>query len=85
MATQKTTPTDEISGTGLWVAAALIGFFAVPMLADASPRFVNSFLLLVLFSSLLLNRDRWLPYMAKLNIQATSSGGGGGGSGKKKK
>lgn len=64
--------TPDLSGTGLWVAAALIGFFLVPMIADASPTFVNSFLLLVLFSSLLLNRDRWLPYMKALNRSANA-------------
>lgn len=51
---------------GLWVAAAIVGFFAVPMLAGVSPTLVNGVLLLVLFSSLLLNRDRWLPYMRQL-------------------
>lgn len=51
---------------GLWVAAALIGFWAVPMLADAAPVWVNGFLLLVLFGSLLYNRERWMPYARRL-------------------
>lgn len=56
----------DTSNNGLWIAAIVIGFFAVPMLADLNPTLVNGFLMLVLFSSLLLNRDVWLPYMKQL-------------------
>lgn len=59
--TPKTSDTD-----GLWIAAAFIGFFLIPVLADASPTLVNGVLLLVLFSSLLYNKDSWVPYLAKL-------------------
>ena len=51
---------------GLWIAAIVVGFFAIPILADMNPTLINGFLMLVLFSSLLLNRDVWLPYMKQL-------------------
>jgi hypothetical protein len=56
----------------------VFGFFAIPPLARANPALVNGFLTLVLFSSLLINRDRWLPYLNQLGGAASGTGGGGG-------
>jgi hypothetical protein len=59
------------------VVGAAVGFFLVPPLARANPAVVNGFLLLVLFSSLLLNRDRWLPYLSQLSGAYGSNQSGG--------
>jgi hypothetical protein len=52
---------NEIGGKGLLIGGILVGFFVIPPLASRMPVVVNSFLLLVLLSSLLLNQSRWLP------------------------
>lgn len=58
-----------MNNQALWVAAALVGFFAIPVLADLSPTAVNGFLLLVLLSSLLLTQETWLPYLRQLEVK----------------
>lgn len=50
-----------------------IGFFLIPPMARANPTLVNGFLFLVLFSSLLYNRNRWLPYFAQFSSAAQKS------------
>jgi hypothetical protein len=47
-----------------------VGFFLIPPLARANPTLVNGFLLLVLFSVLLIRRDRWLPYLEQFGKAA---------------
>jgi hypothetical protein len=76
-------PTSDTDG--LWIAAAFIGFFLIPVLAEASPTFVNGVLLLVLFSSLLFNRNSWLPYLGKLEGSTLKVGSTSGGSSGKKR
>lgn len=66
----------------------LIGFVVVPPMARAWPVAVNGFLFLILFASLLMHRDRWLPYLEQFSdatrasqtktTTATGTGGGGG-------
>lgn len=55
----------------VWIGAVIVGFFAIPVLADVNPPLINGFLLLVLFSTLLLQRERWLPYLLQLQKQST--------------
>jgi len=76
---------EDIGGKGLLLAGLLVGFFVIPPMADASPRVVNGFLLLVLVGSLLYNRDRWLPLLNRFVGTVPSTGIGTGGSGPKKK
>jgi len=52
------------------LVGAVVGFFLVPPLARANPVLVNGFLLLVVFSVLLIRRDRWLPYLDQLSKAA---------------
>lgn len=52
------------------VIGAVVGFFLIPPLASANPTLVNGVLLLVLFSTLLIRRDRWLPYLNQLGNAA---------------
>jgi len=66
-------PANEIGGKGLLLAGLLVGFFIIPPLANASPKVVNGFLLLVLFGSLLFNRDRWLPAFERFSGTVSSS------------
>jgi hypothetical protein len=57
---------------GIVIAGIVVGFFLVPMLADMSPTIVNSILLLSLLAALLMNSDKWLPYLKQFG-NATSS------------
>lgn len=65
-------------------AGVVIGFVLIPPMARANAQLVNGFLFLVLFSSLLYNRERWLPYLAQFSRAASgsqsSSGSGSGAS-----
>lgn len=54
---------NEIGGKALLLGGLLFGFFIIPPLANASPRVVNGFLLLILLGSLLFNNERWLPLL----------------------
>lgn len=58
------------SDKAVLIVGALIGFFLIPPLARANPALVNGFLILVLFSTLLLRRDRWLPYLEQFSNAA---------------
>ena len=59
-----------ISGKALLIAGLLLGFFLIPPLAEASPKVVNGFLLLVLMGILLMKQDQWLPLLARFNSAA---------------
>jgi hypothetical protein len=52
------------------LVGAIAGFFLVPQLARANPPVVNGFLLLVLFSALLIRREQWLPYLNQFSQAA---------------
>lgn len=60
------------SDTAVLFTGVVIGFILIPPLARANAVLVNGFLFLILFSSLLLHRDIWLPYFATFG-KATSS------------
>jgi hypothetical protein len=45
------------------VGGIVVGFFLVPMVAGAAPEIVNGVLLLLIFGTLLMNSDRWIPYL----------------------
>ncbi len=42
------------------------GFVLVPRLANAAPAVVNSILLVILLGALLINEERWLPWLKRL-------------------
>jgi hypothetical protein len=64
------TSTSVVGGQGVLVLGLVVGLFVIPPLARAMPVAVNGFLLLVLLGSLLINRDRWLPYLAQFSVAA---------------
>lgn len=64
-----------MSDKGVLFGAVIVGFILVPPMARAWPTLVNGFLFLILFGSLLMHRDVWLPY---LDTTARAAGGGGG-------
>jgi hypothetical protein len=55
------------SDRAVLLIGAVVGFFLIPPMARSQPTLVNGFLLLVLFSTLLIRRDRWLPYLDQLS------------------
>lgn len=73
----------EIDQGVLLFAGFIVGLFAIRPLANVSPPAVNGFLLLVLLSALLLQRDRWLPYLTAFNAGGASSSGGSSGAKRK--
>jgi hypothetical protein len=68
---------DDIGGKGLLLAGVLAGFFIIPPLANAAPRVVNMFLLLILTGILLLNSDQWLPLLDRFVGTVPKQGEGG--------
>jgi len=63
---------SEIGGKGLLIAGLLFGFFIIPPLANANPKVVNGFLLLILVGILLMNYERWLPLLDRFNATVPS-------------
>jgi hypothetical protein len=55
----------QVGDQGVLVIGLIVGLFAIGPVARAAPTLVNGFLILVLFSSLLYHRDRWLPYLER--------------------
>ena len=64
------------SETAVLFGAVVIGFVLVPPLARANASLVNGFLFLILFASLLMHRDVWLPHLATVSRAAGGSGTG---------
>lgn len=62
-----------MSDKAVLFGAVVIGFILIPPMAKAWPTLVNGFLFLILFGSLLMHRDVWLPY---LDTTARAAGGG---------
>jgi hypothetical protein len=61
----------------LIVGGVAVGFFIIPFAARIAPVLVNSLLFLTLIGALLLNSERWLPYLAGFS-GATSKATGKG-------
>jgi hypothetical protein len=59
-----------VSDKTVLIVGVVLGFVLVPPLARANATLVNGFLFLVLFSSLLYNRERWLPYFTQFTNAA---------------
>jgi hypothetical protein len=46
------------------VCGILVGFLAIPIVAGAAPEIVNGLLLLLLIGAILMNSEKWIPYLA---------------------
>ena len=73
-----------MSNDAVVVGGLVVGFFLIPTVAGAAPEIVNGLLLLILLGALLLNKDRWLPFVTQFGNAVsqpppTATGGGGGG------
>lgn len=65
--TPSSTPgTDFISDRALIAFGIVIGFLVIPRLAYSAPVAVNSILLVILLGALLINEERWLPWLRRL-------------------
>lgn len=70
----KPVPVYDPSDQYVLIVGLIVGFFVIPPLARANPPLVNGFLFLVLFSSLLYNRNRWLPYFQQFSRSINTKG-----------
>lgn len=68
---------DSYGSQAIVVIGIVVGFIAVPALASAAPTLVNGLLLLMLVGALLMNSDRWVPFLAQFGnaVSAPTKGG----------
>jgi len=72
------------SNDAVVIGGLAVGFFLVPTVAGAAPEVVNGLLLLILLGALLLNSDKWLPFLTQFgNAVSQPPPATGGGSGAK--
>lgn len=56
---------------GVVVGAIVVAYVLVPPLARSWPTLVNGFLILILFASILMHSNIWLPYLNQLSGAAS--------------
>lgn len=50
------------------ILGLVVGWFAIPIMAQASPEVVNGLLLLILLAALLVNYQKWVPALNSFGL-----------------
>lgn len=65
MAATSSQPSTAYGNNGIIVLGLLVGFVAIPVIAEVNAEMINGFLVLLLIGIILFRSDQWLPLFAQ--------------------